>query len=415
MTAAVIRAQNLTKEYFVSRQKATTFKELVVKNLTVKTEKTAFRALDDVSFEVLPGRSLAIIGNNGSGKSTLLKLISGIIQPSSGSIEVMGKVAALLELGAAFQEEFTGMENIFLQCSIFGLSRAQILERLDDILDFSGLHRFIHMPVKRYSSGMFVRLAFAIALHVDAPILVLDEVLAVGDTAFQAKCRDRIERAKGEGRTLLFVSHVPEQVESLADEVLWLEKGRIVDYGPAHRLLPAYYRSNQSDDRARQGLQIDSRVPHGAPTGDFDATRARIESMEFVDERGEPRNSYQIHEVMVMRVRVRVYEPLPRLQFLTAFGTIDSLRASLFNTGEALMNAEPGVYTIEGRISDLHLRPGLYLVTGMLADSDGPDHTHDYQLRMHALSLYKGDGANQPWERGKGRLLPWGNYVSITA
>lgn len=208
MSDVVIHADGLVKEYLVAQGRASTLKERVVRSSSFGGPKRPFRALDNVTFELPAGRSLAIMGGNGSGKSTLLKLISGIIPPTEGTIRVGGRVAALLELGAAFQEEFTGMENIFLQCSIFGMKRRQILDALDSIIAFSELEKFIHTPVKKYSSGMFMRLAFAIALHLDTEIIALDEVLAVGDQAFQLKCRRRIEREKEKGKTILFVSHI---------------------------------------------------------------------------------------------------------------------------------------------------------------------------------------------------------------
>ena len=186
--APMVRVSGLSKTFEMYTSQATTLKEMIVKGFFQRGEKVAHEALRDVSFDIRRGESVAIIGGNGSGKSTLLKLISGISEPTRGRIELGGRVAALLELGAGFQPELTGMENIFLQGGILAMTREQVLARLEQILDFCELGTFIHTPMKRYSSGMIVRLGFALAVFSDADILLIDEVLSVGDLAFQEKC-----------------------------------------------------------------------------------------------------------------------------------------------------------------------------------------------------------------------------------
>ncbi len=192
-----------------------------------------FNALDDVSFEVARGESVGIIGPNGSGKSTALKLLTGIYLPTSGRVEVDGRVAPLIEVGAGFHPDLSGRENVYLNASITGMSRAEIDRHFDEIVEFSGLAEFLDTPVKRYSSGMYMRLGFSIAAHVPSEILVVDEVLAVGDIAFRAKCVERMQRLKSEGRTILFVSHHGPQVRSVCDRVVYLTNGRKVFDGDA--------------------------------------------------------------------------------------------------------------------------------------------------------------------------------------
>lgn len=199
-----------------------------------------FAALNDVSFELGQGEVLGLVGRNGAGKSTLLQLICGTLTPSSGSVEVHGRVAALLELGAGFNPEFTGRENIYLNASILGLSKAEIDARYEAIVDFSGISDFIHQPVKTYSSGMYVRLAFSIATSVDPNILVIDEALSVGDGAFARKSFDRIMHLKDKGATILFCSHSMYQVEALCTRALWLEKGTVQLTGSPSKVAAGY-------------------------------------------------------------------------------------------------------------------------------------------------------------------------------
>ncbi len=200
----------------------------------------AIRAVDDVSFTVARGEALGVIGGNGSGKSTLLKLVAGILRPSSGKITVNGRVAALIELGAGFHPEISGRENIYINGAVLGLSKRQINRRYDDIVEFAGLEDFIEEPVKNYSSGMYVRLGFAVAIHTDPDILLVDEVLAVGDEAFTHRCMRRIEEYLARERTLLLVSHALGQIEEICDRALWIDRGRLRLEGLPRRVLDAY-------------------------------------------------------------------------------------------------------------------------------------------------------------------------------
>jgi ABC-type polysaccharide/polyol phosphate transport system ATPase subunit len=203
-------------------------------------KREVFYALKDVSFQVERGECMAIVGGNGAGKSTLLSLVSGLCQPTEGRIEVNGRVAALLELGSGFHPELTGAENILLNASLLGLSRKKTEGCFDEIVEFSGIGEFLHEPLRTYSSGMIMRLAFSVAVHVDPDILIIDEVLAVGDQAFQAKCFERIATFKRTGKTLLFVSHSAQLVRQFCDRTLWLDKGEAVLVGAADEVLNAY-------------------------------------------------------------------------------------------------------------------------------------------------------------------------------
>lgn len=199
-----------------------------------------FWAMKDVSFEVKRGETVGIIGRNGAGKSTLLQLICGTINPTSGSIDVNGRVAALLELGAGFNPEFTGRENIYLNGQLFGLTNTEMNERYEDIIAFADIGDFIEQPVKTYSSGMYVRLAFSVAVHIDPQILVIDEALAVGDIFFQMKCIDRMEEIRKQGTTILFVSHALEQVKRFCESAIWIENGQVRLYGDSNYVTDQY-------------------------------------------------------------------------------------------------------------------------------------------------------------------------------
>ena len=226
MSANVISVDRVSKQFRINSNKS--LKEIVVNRGTTKAHATEFWALRDVSFDVPAGTTLGLIGHNGSGKSTLLKLIGGILTPTSGSIRRRGRLAALLELGAGFHGDLTGRENVYLNAAILGLSRQQTDLYFDDIVAFSGIEKFIDTQVKFYSSGMYVRLAFSVAIHVDPEILLIDEVLAVGDEAFQRKCLDKIKTFQREGRTIVFVTHGLDLVRELCDRVILLDHGDVV-------------------------------------------------------------------------------------------------------------------------------------------------------------------------------------------
>lgn len=207
-------------------------------------DREEFWALRDVSFEVRRGEALGIIGQNGAGKSTILKLLSSITVPSSGEITINGRLAALIEVGSGFHPELTGRENVYLSGSILGMRRAETTRKLDNIIDFAGIRQFIDTPVKRYSSGMFVRLGFSIAAHLDPDILLLDEVLAVGDAAFQFKCLNRVAELRDSGKTIVFISHDLSAVERLCERVLLLERGQIVADGSPAEVIDLYKSSD---------------------------------------------------------------------------------------------------------------------------------------------------------------------------
>jgi ABC-2 type transport system ATP-binding protein len=222
----IVRLEGVSKRFVVLRDKSV--KERLLNISASRAHRQEFWALRDIDLSISSGTTVGLVGHNGSGKSTLLKLVGGILRPTSGSVSRRGRLAALLELGAGFHPDLTGRENVYLNAALLGLSRQQTRAAFDQILDFSGVEDFIDTAVKFYSSGMYVRLAFAVAVHVDPDLLLVDEVLAVGDEAFQVKCLDKIQEFQKEGRTIVLVSHAATQVEELCDRVAVLHHGAMI-------------------------------------------------------------------------------------------------------------------------------------------------------------------------------------------
>lgn len=262
-----------------SGQKLRTLKSALLDRSLIQglRPEDAIPALKDVSFSIARGESVGLIGSNGSGKSTLLKILAGILRPTEGDVTVDGRVAALIELGAGFHPEISGRENVFIGGAVLGLTRRQIEARFDDIVSFSGLEAFIEEPVKNYSSGMYVRLGFAVAIHTDPEVLLVDEVLAVGDEAFAHKCLRRIEEFLARGRTLVMVSHSLPLIESVCDRAIWLEKGTLRLNGHPRRVVDAYRTAVAEGEGRKHQEAIAEREREAAPSGEPPPTDAPID------------------------------------------------------------------------------------------------------------------------------------------
>ena len=236
-----IKVTHVSKTFKLYYDKAHTLKEkLLFFSKKNKDKNHILHVLKDINLEIKKGETVALIGTNGSGKSTLLKLMNRIIYPNTGRISVNGKLTSLIELGAGFHDDFTGRENIYFNASIFGLTKEQIDKKIDDIISFSELGEFIDNPVRTYSSGMYMRLAFSVAINVEADILLIDEILAVGDQHFQDKCFTKLKELKSQGKTIVIVTHSMTQVKTFCDRAVWLYEGKIRDDGPVDRVLEEY-------------------------------------------------------------------------------------------------------------------------------------------------------------------------------
>ena len=314
-----IKVENLSKKYLLSHQKRERYVALrdviasKVKQLSRPRPDYApveeFWALKDVSFEVRQGDRIGIIGRNGAGKSTLLKILSRITEPSSGAVKIRGRVASLLEVGTGFHPELTGRENIFLNGAILGMSNAEIRRKFDEIVDFAEVEQFLDTPVKRYSSGMYVRLAFAVAAHMEPEILVVDEVLAVGDAAFQKKCLHKMKDVSGSGRTVLFVSHNMAAISQLCGKGILLDKGRIQSIGDVGAVVSDYMSNN-----AAKSDSVDLRA-HTQRSG---TGEARLEWAKICDTSGSPRREFSMGEDFTVAFQLKTKESLRNKQILAA-------------------------------------------------------------------------------------------------
>ena len=267
-----------------------------------------FEALNDVSFEVFPGEALGIIGHNGAGKSTLLKILSRITEPSSGKALLRGQVASLLEVGTGFHPDMTGRENIFLNGTFLGLSKAEIKESFDSIVEFAHVEKFIDTPVKRYSSGMFVRLAFAVAAHLKPDILIIDEVLAVGDLAFQKKCMQKMQQVSESGMSILFVSHNLQMIKKLCQRSILLEKGQVVKIGKTSDVVSSYIRSKE-----QLSLKFDADYRSERRRG---VGFARFNRISYLDCEGNVRSKFKMNEQIIFHMEILTSQKIASLRIL---------------------------------------------------------------------------------------------------
>ncbi|MCR8670427.1 ABC transporter ATP-binding protein [Agrococcus sp. HG114] len=359
----IVRVEGVSKHFTVRKDKS--LKERVVNFSRSQRHKEVFHALRDIDLEIMTGSTVGLIGPNGSGKSTLLKTIGGIIQPSSGTVSRRGRMAALLELGAGFHPDLTGRENVFLNASILGLSERQTRSYFDDIVEFSGIADFIDTQVKFYSSGMYVRLAFAVAVHVDPDLLLVDEVLAVGDEAFQQKCLDKIRAFQQEGRTIVLVTHTMSQITDLCTRGVVLAKGSVVfdgDPTDAVELLRGGFRTQREFEAARAAERAHAPVEAAAPV-----VRERVEggAVAVVGADGRPRSSFATGDDIAVEVSVDAKQRLERwncaMQISNPLGQL-----VLFTTTDRM---RIGVDPLEGRaryrfsLPDAQIGPGEYTVT----------------------------------------------------
>lgn len=360
-------------------------------------------ALREVSFRVTVGEAFGVVGSNGSGKSTLLKLLAGIAKPTSGRVMVDGRVAALIELGAGFHPEISGRENVFINGAVLGLSRREIARRFDDIVAFSGLEDFIDEPVKNYSSGMYVRLGFAVAIHTDPDVLLVDEVLAVGDESFAHRCLRRIEEFLGRGGTLVLVSHSLPLVEEYTERVLWLERGRVRMIGEPRRVVDAYRQAVAEEEarehrRAKEALEEVARAASDSPEATDAETeprevlrwgsgQAEIEAVRLLDETGRERYHFRSGEEVVIELACRAREPLADYVFGVALATPRGVEC--WGTNTYLEGYRPD--RLDGRVTvrvccpALRLGPGEYTLDVAVHARDGAP--YDYRRKVLAFSV----------------------------
>ena len=365
-----IRIDQVSKLFRLYDERNDSLKATVMRGRRARYQE--FWALKNVSFEIPVGTTFGIIGDNGSGKSTLLKCIARILFPDHGKIESTGKMSALLELGAGFHPELSGRENVYLNGAILGLSKRQINDKFDEIVDFAGIEPFIDAPVKTYSSGMYVRLGFSIAINVEPDILLIDEILAVGDADFQQRCFAKFADLRESGRTVVIVSHALGSLRTLCDHAALLEHGVLRDVGPATGVVDMY-RDETHLDRVSDG-------EHGTRWG---SGEIRIETVSLLDARGEPTQTVRTGDEVELLLRYRANQAIERPVFGISVQRMDGTEVASPNLrdGDLMPEKVNGEGWVQYRIGRLLLLPGTYDVTVTAYDFT-LNHAYDHRERV---------------------------------
>jgi lipopolysaccharide transport system ATP-binding protein len=392
---SLLTLNNVSKRFFLEQEQQDSFQEMFVHLFRRKSRRKGkeFWALRNVSFDVNAGESLGILGPNGSGKSTLLKLITGILEPTEGEIVVNGRLSALLELGSGFHPDLTGRENILLNGSLYGLSRREMQRQMQSIIDFAELGEFIDMPVKHYSSGMYVRLGFAVAIHTSPDLLLVDEVLAVGDATFQHKCMDAIQEFRRQGGTLLLVSHDLGAIESICDRAIWYEHGKVQRIGHPTEVVMGYLNhvaareeaARTAAGHARSAAQLDQSQRWG--TG-----RVQIVNVRLCDQVGASRSIFLTNSPMHIHLHYyaeeRVADPIFGIAIHHQNGTWVSGPNTDF--GDLPIPYVEGEGEIVFRIPQLPLLAGGYTVS-VAAVNRADTEMYDYHDRAYPFRVHTGN------------------------
>jgi ABC-2 type transport system ATP-binding protein len=384
MNELALEVDHLTKSFRLHHEKANSIKERLIRG---RGRYDEFTALSDVTFDVREGEVFGVIGQNGSGKSTLLKCMAGILRPNAGSVRVHRRMSALLELGAGFHPELSGRDNVFLNASILGMSRRDIASRFDDIVEFSGLQSFIDAPVKTYSSGMYVRLAFAVAINVDPRLLIIDEILAVGDVTFQQRCLEKFVEFRNEGRTIVLVTHAMNTVRDMCDRAVWLTHGVITAQGDPGELVDEYTETMLGNfDRGADGS-----VRRGS--GDIQVTHVEL----FVGGESTPVKRFRTGDDVRFRLHYRAEKTVPRPVVAFAIESLGGATVTAPSTRDIGMVPESlsGTGTIDIDLSHTALLPGTYDLHTTISDFNRShiyDHLH-LAMRFDVMS-------GRPYETG---------------
>lgn len=395
-----IQVENVSKRYKIYHDKGSTLKEKIIFQNRNKYEERW--VLKNVSLNIEKGKTVGLIGENGSGKSTLLKLLTRIIYPTNGKISIRGKVSSLLELGAGFHPDMTGRENIYTNASIFGLTRQEIDKRLDKIINFSELEEYIDNPVRTYSSGMYMRLAFSVAINVEADILLIDEILAVGDVSFQRKCYDKLNELKKKGVTIVFVSHDSGAVQRLCDIAVWLNEGKIAKQGETKSVINAYlqYISTRDEKRLIEedndydpeviNTEGESEIQHSKMTENpnrWGNRKVEIGKIDVVNRNGERIHIIKSNEPITIRFTYSVNEQVEDIVFGIAIRRIDGLHC--YGTNTFIDNCKferlKNVGVIKFKIDSFALLENTYLFDVAAHSRFGE--IYDYHYEVYKISV----------------------------
>ena len=379
--SVAIRVKDLTKKYKLYHKRSERLANAFGKEKNIKE----FYALKGVSFEISKGECVGIIGHNGAGKSTLLKLLTGVAFPTSGEIEINGRLASMLELGSGFNPELTGMENIYFNGSLNGLTKEEIDGKLKDILEFADIGNFIEQPVKNYSSGMFARLAFAVAINVDPDILIVDEILSVGDVGFQVKCMEKFNEFKKKGKTILYVSHGLGTVKKFCDRAIWLQKGEVVDDGNSVIVVERYYNLNFNPANIEQLKDHKSDIINSIAVKSNTKNVEYLEKLDLEVEYDLISNDLKDPNI-VLEFRKTDYEPgttRGTYQFFCGINSKDNIKNIPFNLG---------VNKLKVSLNKVNLVAGVYYIDFVLRD--GEDEVYR-KINGYSFTLndkYRGEG-----------------------
>lgn len=376
----VIDVRDIKKKFIVYYDKGNTLKEKAI--FSKRRRHEVHWVLEGISFQVRRGEAVGLIGQNGCGKSTTLKMLTRILYPDAGSIKMQGRVSSLIELGAGFHPDMSGRENIYTNAAIFGLTKKEIDARIDDIIAFSELEAFIDNPVRTYSSGMYMRLAFAVAINVDADILLIDEILAVGDAAFQAKCFNRMMEIKAKGTTIVIVSHALSQIEQICDRTIWLQDGRIRMEGAPRDVHPHYMAWMAQKNAGQQGAQKPAE-----DTKRWGSGEARMEKITVLDGQGRERNSFSPEEAFTVRVDYAANSLLPNA--VVGLAIYRSDQTYIYGTNTLIDTSEPVKLQKQGtillHIDRLPVANGHYTIDLALHRPDGFD--YDFWRECASVSI----------------------------
>ena len=367
----VVEATDVSKKFKLVHERNNSIKAALLRGRRTMSED--FWALRDVSFQVHEGETFGLIGENGSGKSTMLKCLTRILRPDHGTVRADGKVSALLELGAGFHPELSGRENVFLNGAILGLSQKELRKRFDDIVDFAGISQFIDEPVKNYSSGMYVRLGFSVAINVDPDVLFVDEVLAVGDEAFQRKCNEKFAELKHAGKTIVLVSHGMVGVQNLCDRVAWFSHGRLMQVGKPRDVIEAYTGTVQVD----RALDEEGHPRWGSGEG-------RITGVQFVDSDGQLLTALRSGEPATLRLEYQMDSAIERPVFGLAISTLEGVQITGPNSRDVgcVPDKLDGRGHVDIAFDPVSLLPGSYDLTVSLYDYSC---LHPFDFRQNVL------------------------------
>ena len=386
MSQYLIEVENLWKRYRVTQQKRRSLKDMVVNGLSHRPAQQAVWALQNVSFQVERGQTLGIIGNNGAGKSTLLRLLSGLGRPTQGKVTVRERVASLLELGAGFNADLTGRENIYIGGLVAGFTRNEVTARLEQIVDFAELEAVIDTAVRTYSTGMYMRLAFANAINYDPALLIVDEALSVGDIRFRKKCADRMQQMRRNGTTIIIVTHLLEQAQELCDQSLWLEQGQVRMYGSTSEVLSRYKERVFSKVVAAPGSnRTDSSQKTTAASSEMpnDSHEIEIKSVRLTNEYGTEVDTVTSGDPLNVQVDYIAHQPVTRPIFMVGIFREDGLKCyeSSTEADGVFIDRVEGAGTFSISYASLPLMRGAYWL-GISVYDESWDKAFDYKDQM---------------------------------